>query len=80
METHARVPPTNPSLKCLSIQNSRLYQDVTKIQDAIDLAEAITKKNKEKEHAEEMTEEFEDAAGNVFNRKTYLDLKRQGLL
>jgi splicing factor 3A subunit 3 len=25
-------------------------------------------------------EEFEDADGNVFNKKTYEDLKRQGLL
>lgn len=28
----------------------------------------------------ELTEEFEDADGNVFSRKTYNDLKRQGLL
>ena len=25
-------------------------------------------------------EEFEDSEGNVFNKKTYEDLKRQGLL
>lgn len=25
-------------------------------------------------------EEYEDAVGNVFNRKTYEDLRRQGLL
>ena len=28
----------------------------------------------------EQDEEFEDAAGNVYNRKTYEDLKRQGLI
>ena len=28
----------------------------------------------------EEDEEFEDDEGNVFNRKTYMDLKRQGLL
>lgn len=28
----------------------------------------------------ESVEEFEDEHGNVYNRKTYDDLKRQGLL
>lgn len=28
----------------------------------------------------EMEEEYEDSQGNVVNRKTYEDLKRQGLL
>lgn len=28
----------------------------------------------------EVDEEFEDAQGNVYNRKTYEDLKRQGLI
>lgn len=28
----------------------------------------------------EVEEEFEDADGNVYNRKTYEDLKRQGLI
>ena len=28
----------------------------------------------------ELEEEFEDSAGNVVTRKTYEDLKRQGLL
>lgn len=27
-----------------------------------------------------MEEEFEDGEGNVLNRKTYLDMKKQGLL
>jgi len=25
-------------------------------------------------------EEYEDAQGNVYNRRTYLDLKKQGLI
>lgn len=28
----------------------------------------------------EVEEEFEDSQGNVYNRKTYEDLKRQGLI
>ena len=31
-------------------------------------------------HKIEVDEEFEDAEGNVYNRKTYEDLKRQGLI
>ncbi len=30
-------------------------------------------------HAD-VDEEFEDASGNVYNRKTYEDLRRQGLI
>lgn len=29
---------------------------------------------------QEMEEEFEDASGNVYNKKTYEDLQRQGLI
>jgi splicing factor 3A subunit 3 len=34
----------------------------------------------QQEVAQSMIEEYEDAEGNVFNKKTYEDLKRQGLL
>lgn len=34
----------------------------------------------EREAQADAVEEFEDAHGNVFNKKTYEDLKRQGLL
>jgi len=33
-----------------------------------------------KEWKPEIEEEFEDKEGNVFNKKVFLDLKRQGLL
>ncbi len=31
-------------------------------------------------HKIEVDEEYEDAEGNVYNRKTYEDLRRQGLI
>ena len=31
-------------------------------------------------HKVEVDEEYEDAEGNVYNRKTYEDLRRQGLI
>ena len=42
--------------------------------------ERLKKKQIEEEQAKEVLEEFEDADGNVFSKKTYQDLKRQGLL
>lgn len=44
------------------------------------VAETMSSKEHEKQAKEELTEEFEDKEGNVFSRKTYQDLKRQGLL
>jgi splicing factor 3A subunit 3 len=41
--------------------------------------EKLKKDMSEKEFRTEF-EEYEDAQGNVFNRKTYEDLKRQGLI
>ncbi|KAI8909627.1 hypothetical protein EDD86DRAFT_226161 [Gorgonomyces haynaldii] len=67
-------------LKCLGIQNSRLYYDITKIEDAINLAETLMKREKDTQSYHESLEEYEDADGNVFSKKTYLDMKRQGLL
>jgi len=31
-------------------------------------------------YTQEMEEEFEDRLGNVYNKKTYEDLRRQGLI
>jgi len=45
---------------------------------------AVAEKLKQEGRAElshaELTEELEDDEGNVYNRKTYEDLKRQGLV
>lgn len=40
----------------------------------------LESKAKEATQEHELTEEYEDQQGNVFTKKTYLDLKRQGLL
>ena len=41
---------------------------------------AIVQDREKPGHKIEVDEEFEDAEGNVYNRKTYEDLKRQGLI
>lgn len=44
------------------------------------VAERLKHEGRAEQHAAERTEEFEDAEGNVYDKKTYEDLKRQGLL
>ncbi|KAI8380539.1 hypothetical protein EDC96DRAFT_491321 [Choanephora cucurbitarum] len=67
-------------MRCLGIPNTRQFHEITKIDDAY----ALYEKQKREGIAEEMkadtVEEFEDAEGNVYNKKTYEDLKRQGIL
>lgn len=52
---------------------------MTRIQEALELWRDIQEKQKGGFKAE-ADEEFEDADGNVYNRKTYEDLKRQGII
>lgn len=67
-------------MKCLGIPNSKQFFEITLIEDAIALWERMKVEAKSVEFEEDGMEEFEDAEGNVFNKKTYEDLKRQGLL
>lgn len=64
----------------LGIQYSRYFYMVTKISDALHLAKKSQEESTTEQFRAEDEEEYEDADGNVFNRKTYEDLKRQGLL
>ena len=72
-------------LKCLGIPSTKEFWDVIKIDDAVALW------NRSKGAAAGgvgasgganggEVEELEDAEGNVYNRKTWEDLKRQGLI
>lgn len=44
------------------------------------MAEKLKQEGKQEMSAAENTEEVEDAEGNVYDRKTYNDLLRQGLI
>lgn len=67
-------------MRCLGIPNTAHFANITKIQDAISLWEKL-KNEKQKEKFQPLNEEeYEDSQGNVVNKKTYEDLKRQGLL
>jgi len=67
-------------MRCLGIPNTKHFQDITKINDALQLWNKIRRETGTEGWKPEAEEEFEDKEGNVFNRKTYEDLKRQGLI
>jgi len=66
-------------MRALGIPNRRIFRNVTKIAEAQALwAQLEAEKAQAAKAADE--EEFEDAEGNVYGRKTFEDLKRQGLI
>ena len=67
-------------MRCLGIPNTAHFANVTAIEDALMLWEKIKNVKSSERWQPETEEEFEDSQGNVVNRKTYEDLKRQGLL
>lgn len=67
-------------MRCLGIPNTAHFANVTQIEDALTLWNKL-KEEKSKERFQASTEEeYEDTQGNVVNKKTFEDLKRQGLL
>jgi splicing factor 3A subunit 3 len=44
------------------------------------VAEKLKKEGRKEISQNETTEEMEDEEGNVYNRKTYEDLKKQGII
>ncbi|KAI9305647.1 hypothetical protein BJ944DRAFT_161331 [Cunninghamella echinulata] len=67
-------------MRSLGLPNTRQFHEITKIEDAYALNEKLKKQNRVSEVKVENIEEFEDDEGNVFNKKTYEDLKRQGII
>lgn len=65
---------------CLGIPNTKVFRDITKINDALILWEKLKRESGTREWKPEAEEEFEDRDGNVFNKKLYDDLRAQGLL
>ncbi|KAJ2611044.1 Pre-mRNA-splicing factor sap61 [Coemansia sp. RSA 1365] len=68
------------NMRRLGIPNTRQFHGVAAIDEAQSLWERIQKEKKNEAVNNDTFEEYEDSEGNVFNKKTYLDLKRQGLI
>lgn len=67
-------------MRCLGIPNTAHFANITQIEDAINLWEKLKNEKQKDKHEPLNEEEYEDSQGNVVNKKTYEDLKRQGLL
>ena len=67
-------------MRCLGIPNTAHFANVTCIADAMALWERIKDLKSHDRWQADNEEEFEDTLGNVVNKKTYEDLRRQGLL
>ena len=66
-------------MRALGVPNTKDFFEVTKIDDALALWRTLKARQSGGFDAE-ADEELEDAQGNVYNRKTYDDLRRQGLI
>ena len=67
-------------MKCLGIPNTIHFKDVTEIEHALRLHKKILTENFESTFKPDFQEEFEDGDGNLYSRKQYIDMKRQGLI
>lgn len=67
-------------MNALGIPNTAHFANITKIKDAIILWDKLKTEKERNKFQALVEEEFEDSQGNVVNKKTYEDLKRQGLL
>lgn len=67
-------------MRALGIPNTRHFLHLTKMSDVAALFEKLKREGVGAGFKPEDEEEHEDAEGNVFNRRTFLELQRQGLV
>jgi len=79
-ERHFQEPRHAFGMRALGLPNTKHFHEITRIEDALALAEKLKREGRKEISQAETTEEMEDEEGNVYNRKTYDDLKKQGLI
>ncbi|XP_021841180.2 splicing factor SF3a60 homolog [Spinacia oleracea] len=67
-------------MRCLGIPNSKMFYEITEIDEAKELWESIRLREGLTQWCPETDEECEDGDGNIYTKKTYMDLVRQGLI
>jgi len=67
-------------MRCLRLENTKEFHEITKIQDALELSKKLKELKLRAQWDDEQMQEFEDAEGNVMNKKTFLDMRAQGLV
>lgn len=78
-ERHFKEFEHQNGMRALGIPNSKLFFEVTNMADAQELWRNVQAREKGG-FVRDTEEEHEDAQGNVYNKKTYDDLKRQGII
>nr|CAD1824037.1 unnamed protein product [Ananas comosus var. bracteatus] len=79
-ERHFKEWRHQHGMRCLGIPNTKNFNEVTSIQEAKDLWEKIQERQGFNKWRPDLEEEYEDKEGNIYNKKTYTDLQRQGLI
>ncbi|KAI3914650.1 hypothetical protein MKW92_006723 [Papaver armeniacum] len=79
-ERHFKEGRHQHGMRCLGIPNTKNFNEITSIQEAKELWEKIQASKGVKKWRPDLEEEYEDNEGNIYNKKTFTDLKRQGLI
>ncbi|EPS66442.1 hypothetical protein M569_08333 [Genlisea aurea] len=79
-ERHFKEWRHQHGMRCLGIPNTKNFNEVTSIEEAKQLWEKIQEKQGVNKWRPDLEEEYEDQEGNIYNKKTYTDLQRQGLI
>ncbi|XP_021718985.1 splicing factor SF3a60 homolog [Chenopodium quinoa] len=78
-EKHFHEARHQHGMHCLGIPNTKTFHEITQIEDAKELWWQIQLRQQSFLWQPDV-EEYEDAEGNVYNKKTYDDLVRQGII
>ncbi|XP_072968725.1 splicing factor SF3a60 homolog [Typha angustifolia] len=79
-ERHFKEWRHQHGMRCLGIPNTKNFNEITSIQEAKELWERIQERQGLNKWRPDLEEEYEDREGNIYNKKTYADLQRQGLI
>lgn len=79
-ERHFKEWRHQHGMRCLGIPNTKNFNEITSIQDAKNLWDRIQQRQGLHKWRPDLEEEYEDQEGNIYNKKTYTDLQRQGLI
>ncbi|KAL3689105.1 hypothetical protein R1sor_015414 [Riccia sorocarpa] len=79
-ERHFKEWRHQHGMRCLGIPNTKNFHEITSIKDAKALWEKIQERQGVNKWRPDLEEEYEDQDGNVYNKKTFADLQRQGLI
>ncbi|XP_059629057.1 splicing factor SF3a60 homolog [Cornus florida] len=79
-ERHFKEWRHQHGMRCLGIPNTKNFNEITSIEEAKHLWERIQERSGVNKWRPDLEEEYEDREGNIYNKKTYTDLQRQGLI